>query len=141
MADRKTDPGSGAEIRIETEHRFDSPLREGFDYITDLANWPEYWPGFVGIALDSRWLQPDDRARLTLRLMGRRVELAMTLRRIEPYRLVEYTSEQRGLPAAAHERHFAETEGGGFDYRLVVSYLPRGGLRGLFDRTLFRRAV
>ncbi len=37
---------------------------------------------------------------------GGAIELDMTLVRIEPYRLVEYTSEQRGLPVARHSRHF-----------------------------------
>ncbi len=34
-----------------------------------------------------------------------------------------------------------ELEPYGFDYRLVVSYRPRRGPRGFFDRTIFRRAV
>ena len=28
-----------------------------------------------------------------------------------------------------------------FDYRLVVEYEPRGGLRGLYDRLLVRRGI
>lgn len=127
-------------IEIEVEHHFEVPLKQGFEYITDLANWPEYWPGLIAIDPDSRWGQPGDRTRLSLRIMGRPTELAMTLRKIEPYRLVSYTSEQRGLPLASHERHFAEADGG-FDYRIVVSYTPRSGLRGLFDRLVLARAV
>ena len=134
------DPKDETLIRIEVGHRFAVPLRDGFDYITDPANWPEYWPGLVAIDPDSVWRRPGDRASLSLRMMGRPTELAMTLTEIEPYRLVSYRSEQRGLPAAEHERHFSDA-GGGFDYRLAVSYRPRPGLRGLFDRTIFRRAV
>ena len=65
-----------------------------------------------------------------MRLLGREVPLEMTLRRVEPYRLVEYTSVQPGLPDVHHERHFAEA-GDGFHYRLVVEYEPRRGLRGV----------
>jgi hypothetical protein len=125
---------------VAVDHRFAVPLREGFDYITDSANWSEYWPGLVAIEPGSRWGRVGDRARLSLRMMGRSTELVMTLWKLEPYRLVSYRSEQRGLPPAEHERHFAEA-GNGFDYRLVVSYRPRRGLRGYFDRTIFRRAV
>ncbi|MGH2962520.1 MAG: SRPBCC family protein [Solirubrobacterales bacterium] len=96
---------SGA-VRIEVERRFPISVREGFDYITDPANWPEYWPRFVRLDAASRWRTPGDRATLTLRMLGREVELEMTLVRITPYRVVEYTSEQRGLPAARHWRHF-----------------------------------
>lgn len=127
-------------VRIEVAHGFDVSVREGFDYITDPANWPEYWPRFVRLDPESRWREPGDRARLTLRMLGREVELEMTLGRLEPGRLVEYTSEQRGLPAARHRRHF-EDAGGRLDYRIVIEYGPRPGWRGLLDRTLVRRAV
>lgn len=127
-------------IRIEARQRFPVPLRDGFDYITELGNWPEYWPRLVRVAPESCWRAPGDRARLVLRLLGRAVELEMTLGRLEPYRLVEYTSLQRGLPDARHERHFAEADGG-FDYRLVVELERRSGWRGLFDQVLVRRAT
>jgi hypothetical protein len=127
-------------IRLELGHRFPVSVRDGFDYITDQTRWPEYWPGFVGIEPGSRWRDPGDRTRLRLRMLARTVELEMTLERIEPYRTVEYRSEQRGLPPAAHERHFAEAPDG-FDYRMVVEYVPRSGLRGVFDRIALRRAV
>jgi hypothetical protein len=132
---------SAEPVRVELDHHFPVPLGEGFDYITDLRNWPHYWPDLVRIEPESRWSEPGDRARLVIRLLGRETEMTMTLGRIEPRRLVEYTSVQPGLPEARHERHFADDGHGGLDYRLVVEYLPRGGLRGLFDRFLFKTAV
>jgi hypothetical protein len=33
--------------RVEAAHRFDVPLERGFAFITDTANWPKYWPGYV----------------------------------------------------------------------------------------------
>jgi hypothetical protein len=68
------------------------------------------------------------------------VELEMKLVRIEPYRLIEYTSEQRGLPAARHWRHFDQTDDE-LTYRIAVEYQPRPGWRSLFDRLLLRRAI
>jgi uncharacterized protein YndB with AHSA1/START domain len=132
--------GARAVVRIEVERRFEVSVREGFDYITDPANWPEYWPRFVRLDPDSRWQEPGDRARLTLRMLGREVELEMTLARIEPRRAVEYTSEQRGLPAARHWRHFDEA-GGSLAYRIVIEYSPRTGWRGPLDRTVVRQAT
>ena len=127
-------------IRVEAGSHFPVPARDGFDYITDPPNWLEYWPRAVSVDPDTRWKRPDDRARVTLRLAGRRVVLDMTLVRIDPYRLVEYTSEQAGLPAAHHWRHFDERDGG-LAYRIVVEYEPRPGWRGLLDRSLVRRAT
>jgi hypothetical protein len=72
---------------------------------------------------------------LVLGMLGREVELDMTLVRVEPYRLVEYTTEQPGLPAARHCRHFAEWDDR-LAYRIVVEYRPRPGWRGPLDRPL-----
>jgi delta 1-pyrroline-5-carboxylate dehydrogenase len=34
-------------MRLEVTHRFAIPLRDGFDYIVEPRNWPEYWPGLI----------------------------------------------------------------------------------------------
>lgn len=73
-------------------------------------------------------------------MLFREVELDMCLVRIEPYRLVEYTSERRGLPAAQHWRYFTPA-GDEVAYRIAVEYQPRPGWRGVFDRLVVRRAI
>jgi uncharacterized protein YndB with AHSA1/START domain len=123
-------------MRIEAEHRFPVTARRGFDYITDQANWPQYWPGLVRIEPGSRWSDPGDVTRIVVRLLGRDVPLEMTLRRFEPPRYVEYTSTQPGVPDARHERHF-EDAGGALHYRIAVEFEPRG----LYDRILVRRGI
>jgi hypothetical protein len=127
-------------IRIEREHRFAVPVEAGFAFITDMANWPLYWPGFVRLEPGSRWSAAGDEALIVVRLLGRKVALRMTLGRFDQNRLVEYVSTQSGAPDAHHERHFAPAEGG-FLYRIVVEYRPRPGLRGLYDALLLRRGV
>jgi hypothetical protein len=127
-------------MRVELTHHFASPLRDGFDYITEPRNWPEYWPGLIRVEPGSRWQAPGDRARVTMRLLGRAVALEMTLRTFAPCELVEYTSVQRGLPDARHERAFSAA-GDGFDYRLAVEFVPRASLRGVLDRVVLRRAI
>jgi uncharacterized protein YndB with AHSA1/START domain len=127
-------------MHIEVEDRLPVSVHDGFDYITDPEHWPEYWPRLVRIDSARRWREPGDRAILVLRMLGREVQLDMHLVRFEPYRLVEYTSEQRGLPAARHRRHFDQVDGE-LAYRISVEYEPRRGWRGLFDRVLVRRAV
>lgn len=125
-----------AVVRVAASKRFAVTLERGYDYITDLGRWQEYWPNLIRVAPDSRWSQVGDVATVTLTLLGRATELELTLSRIEPYRLVEYTSVQRGLPAAKHERHFAEA-GASFDYQVVVAFEPRTA----FDRLFVTRAV
>lgn len=114
-------------IRIEHEHDFAMLAEASFAFITDITNWPRYWPGFVRIESGSQWRAPGDEARIVVRLLGREVELRMALRRFEENQLVEYESTQSGMPDAHHERHFVPTNGG-FLYRMVVEYEPRPGL-------------
>lgn len=125
---------------IEARRQFSVSVERGFDYITDLRNWPAYWPRLVRVDPSSAWADPGDRARLTIRLLGREVDLELRLQRFERYRRVEYTSVQPGLPDARHARLFTAANGG-FDYAIVVDYDPRSGLRGLLDRTVLRRGI
>jgi len=128
-------------VRVEASHRLDVPLERGFAYITDMNNWPKFWPGFVRLESGSRWGQAGDTARLVTKLLGREVELTMDVDRFEPNELVTYRSTQPGLPNAYHERHF-DRDGDGFVYGLVVEYEPRRGLRGLLlDRWLLSLGI
>jgi hypothetical protein len=127
-------------VRVELAHRYDVPVERGFAFITNTANWPKFWPGFVRLEPGSDWGAPGDTARLVTRLLGRDRELAMTVKTFEPNRLVTYTSTQPGLPDAYHERHF-QPDGNGFVYRLVVEYEPRPRIAGLFDRVLLARGI
>jgi uncharacterized protein YndB with AHSA1/START domain len=127
-------------MRVESSHRYDVPVEHGFAFITDTANWSRFWPGYVRLEPGSSWGRSGDTAVLVTRLLGRERELTMTITEFEPNRLVTYTSTQRGLPDARHERHF-EPDGDGFRYRLVVEYEPRGGVSGILDRTLLPRGI
>jgi hypothetical protein len=127
-------------MRIEAAHRYDVSVERGFAFITDPANWPRFWPGFVRLEPGSTWGAVGDTAHLVTRILGRERTLAMTVTTFEPNRLVTYTSIQSGLPDAEHERHFdADVEG--FVYRLVVEFEPRSGLTGIFDRLLIARGI
>jgi hypothetical protein len=123
-------------MRVAAEHRFPVPVGDGFAYITDQANWPEYWPNLVRIEPGARWSAPGDVTRLVLHVLRREVEMTMTLHRFERDRLVEYTSTQDGLPDMRHERHFG-AGGESFEYRVAVEFEPRR----LYDRVLVRAAV
>jgi uncharacterized protein YndB with AHSA1/START domain len=127
-------------IRIEATRRFAVAIDRGFEFITDVRNWPTYWPGYVRLEPGSRWRAPGDQARLVVRLLGRDRELAMRLVELVPNRLVRYTSSQPGLPDASHVREFA-ADGDGFIYGLSVTYQPRPGLAGVFDRVLVARSI
>jgi hypothetical protein len=127
-------------VRVEDSHRYAVPVERGFAFITDTANWPKFWPGFVRLESGSSWGARGDTARLVTRLLGRDRELSMTVTDFERDRLVTYTSMQPGLPDARHERHF-ERDGDGFVYRLVVEYKPRRAIAGALDRVLLQRGI
>ena len=73
---------------IEREQVFPTPVERGFSFITDVGKWPSYWPGLVRIEPESHWGTPGDQARVIVRLFGRDVELALTLREFVPFQLV-----------------------------------------------------
>ena len=77
---------------------------------------------------------------MVIRLLGREVEVHMTLNQIQQDTRVTYVSRQQGLPDASHERHFRGVPEG-FEFRPIVVFEPRSGLAGLFDRLLVKRAV
>lgn len=129
-------------IRVELSHSFPVPADDGFAYITNTENWHEYWPGFVGLEDPESvsWGAPGDTATVVIKLLGRKTKLNLTLEEFEQGALVSYTSRQKGLPPAQHERRFTTTRTG-FDYTLSVSFEPRRGPKGIFDRLLLRRAI
>ena len=70
--------------RLEGAHRYDVPVERSVAFITDTANWPSFWPGYVRLEEGSRWGAPGDTARLITRLLGRERELTMTITEFEP---------------------------------------------------------
>jgi hypothetical protein len=129
-------------LRIEVTHTFDVSVAETFAYITDMKNWPEYWPDFVRIenSAAARWTTPGDKATVVIKLLNRERALNMELEAFQKDACVTYVSRQRGLPDVRHERRF-EAARDGCVYRLIVEYEPRTGFAGLFDRMLVRRSV
>ena len=124
--------------RLELTRDLPVGAREGFDYITDVENWPAYWPRFVEIrdSDSARWHEPGDRVSVVVAARRRPTQLNMTLDEFVPHERVVYRSTQDGLPDFHHERLFAES-GDRLRYTVVVAYEPRG----VFDRFILPRYV
>jgi hypothetical protein len=128
-------------LRIEVIQTFGVSVAEAFAYITDMKNWPEYWPGFVRLDnAAASWSMPGDTTTVVITLLNSERALNLELETFRKNACVKYVTRQRGLPDAHHERHF-EAASDGCRYRLVVGFEPRRGLAGLYDRTLLRWAV
>ena len=129
-------------VCIEEVRDFAVQRSAAFDYITDPDNWDRYWADLVSVAdlPTARWSMPGDVVRLRMRLLGRGVDVHMTLDSVDRPNRVAYHTVQVGLPDADHERLF-EPRSDGFRYRLTVSYRPRRGFAGLLDRTVVRLGI
>ena len=129
-------------VHVEAVHTFPGSVGDVFGYVTDPANWHEYWPGFVRIENQAiaRWREPGDEVRLVLRLLNRDRVLHMELEEFRTDAVVAYRTRQQGLPDAQHQRHFTAVPAG-VEYRAIVAYEPRPGIRGLYDRIVVKRAV
>jgi len=55
-------------VRIEVIRTFDVSVAEAFAYITDMENWPKYWPGFIRIETSTAasWSTPGDTATVVI---------------------------------------------------------------------------
>jgi hypothetical protein len=129
-------------VHIEVCHTFPVSVSVAFTYITDMKNWPEYWPGFVRIEnpSEAKWSDPGDKITVVIKLLNRERVLNMELKEFQKDTRVTYVSRQQGLPDAYQERYF-QTVPVGCEYRLIVEYQPRQGLIGLFDRLLVKGSV
>jgi hypothetical protein len=129
-------------VRIEVSHTFPVSVAEAFAFITDMKNWPGYWPDFIRIenANEARWSSPGDKATIVIKLLNRERALNMDLKEFVKDTRVSYVSRQQGLPDVRHERHFKAVPLG-CEYRIVVEYEPRRGVAGLLDRSLVKRSV
>ena len=129
-------------VRIEVSHTFPVSVAEAFAYITDMKNWPEYWPDFIRIEnpSEARWSHPGDKTTIVIKLLNRERALNMELKEFLKDTRVTYISHQKGLPDVRHERHFKAVPLG-CEYRLGVEYEPRQGFTGLFDTLLVKRSV
>jgi uncharacterized protein YndB with AHSA1/START domain len=133
-----------ASMRIELTRELPTSVEDGFAYITNIRNWPHYWPGLVEVRDPelTSWSRPGDCASVVMRVLNRPVDFVMTLDELRPNDLVTYTTEAKGvLPAARHERHFRRGKDGRLSYGLAVEYEPRHGFRGVVDRLLVPRAI
>jgi polyketide cyclase/dehydrase/lipid transport protein len=129
-------------VHIEVSHTFPVSVHEAFAYITDMKNWPEFWPDFVRIdnPAEAKWSQRGDKATVVIKLLNRERALKMELLEFQQDKQVSYISREPRLPDARQERHF-KTVPAGCEYRLVVDYEARAGLTGLFDRWLLKGAA
>lgn len=129
-------------VCIEVRHIFPVSVEKAFAYITDTKNWPEYWPDFVGMSEQGTipWGNKGARVQVVIKLLNCPTALNIELQSFEENALVKYVSRQQGLPDIRHERHFRQTDAG-CEFRLVVAYVPRNGLKGIFDRLLLKRSI
>jgi Polyketide cyclase / dehydrase and lipid transport len=121
--------------RIEVSRTVPVSLKEGFDYVTQIRNWPKFLPGYVGVDDEEHvsWGKPGDKLTLRVRNYGRVVAVKMHLDEVQPYVRILARSEQPGLPDFRHERYFRD-EDGAFGCTNVIAFEPRSGFKGLIDR-------
>jgi hypothetical protein len=53
-----------------------------FAYITDMGNWPEYWPDFIRIEnpSEAEWSNPGDKATVVIKLLNYERALNMEMK-------------------------------------------------------------
>ena len=129
-------------ICVKLSRTFPVPVSDAFAFITAPANWKAFFPHFIRLhdPACAKWDAPGDRVTVAIRILGRMVDVDMTLEEIQRDKRVVYVSRQQGLPDARHERRFKAAPEG-FEFGLMVAFDPRSGLAGLYDRFLVKPAI
>jgi len=58
---------------------------EAFAYITDMRNWPAYWPDFIRIEnpSEAKWSNASDKATVVIKLLNRERALNMEMKEFQ----------------------------------------------------------
>jgi len=129
-------------VRVEVSGGLPVPPSEAFNYVTDMAQWPSFFPGFVRVLNPetARWSNPGDCVTVISHLFGRENHLHMQLEEFTAGERVRFVLRQRALPVAHHERHFIE-RAEGCECRFITTYASRPGLTGFLDRSVVKRGI
>lgn len=123
-------------IRVDEVGVLPVTREQGFAYITDPHNWPEFVTGFSDLreGPDARFSEPGDIVHVKVTsILGRR-EIELRLLERVPGRVVRYvTSESPFLPGARHERQFHD-DPGGLLFQVLTEFEVRPGPAGILDR-------
>lgn len=111
-----------------------------FAYLFDPTHWPEFIPGFTDVTGTDGWGAPGGTCRGTVTILGRPKAVRFELLDVTPDERFRYVSRQDGLPDAEHLRVLSD-QGEGTRLEGTVRSEDRGGIAGLLDRLVVRRAV
>jgi L-amino acid N-acyltransferase YncA len=88
---------------------------------------------------NSRGCHAGDRARVTLRMLAREIELQMALCRSSA--AAWWSTRASSADFLLPRTGVTSTRRGGLGYRIVIEYRPRAGWRSLLDRAVVRHAT
>jgi uncharacterized membrane protein len=127
MAPEKGDRSTGGTtVRVEESIEINRPLQEVFNYVSDVANYPEWMAHVLEVLKDTEGPpQQSDRFTVAIKSVGRRFETPYQRTAYEPNR--RYTDRAVGgpipnqrwectfqeVPGGARLRRAVEAEGGG----------------------------
>jgi hypothetical protein len=123
---------------IEIRHGGIFPVERDvlFDFVSEPANWMLLFDSVVAVDF-RRWEEPGDVCEVTSKIAGRTGRVTFTLRKFERPLAMDYSAAGPSSPDMMCRRRLLEEDGLS---RLdgVVEVMPRRGVAGLVDRTLWR---
>jgi hypothetical protein len=83
-----------------------------FDHLTDPTVWPSYYNGMIEVDPPERFAEPGDTLLARHRLLGRVVDVHVTLLELRAPDRIRLRAEVAGLPPMEHDWRYHESEGG-----------------------------
>jgi hypothetical protein len=120
-------------------------LNEGFDYLCEIDQWPNWYSGLTGITGEphsGRWNDPGDTVSFYYKLLGRPLAGKVVLTEMRRYELLRSVANVSGLPEVRQEYRFAEVSEGSFLLTMTLETEEQTRFRGqVVDRLLLPHAL
>jgi uncharacterized protein YndB with AHSA1/START domain len=93
---------------VELDRTYPIDRKLLFDHLTDPSIWPSYYNGMIEVEATGRFAEPGDTVVAKHRLLGRVVDVEVTLLEVTPPERIRLRAETAGVPPIEHDWRYHE---------------------------------
>jgi uncharacterized protein YndB with AHSA1/START domain len=97
---------------VELDRTYPIDRKLLFDHLTDPTIWPSYYNGMIEVEATSRFAEPGDTVVARYRLLGRVVDVHVTLLELSSPERIRLRADATGLPPVEHDWRYHESADG-----------------------------
>ncbi len=132
-------------VRIELTETFPVPLREGFEFLSQVDHWPNWHSGVTEIREAPKcgvWGKPGDTVLFCAKVLGRSLAGTVVMKEMRKYDLVRSVVTMLGLPEVHQEYRYTAADDDSFLLTVTLETEETTDFFGqVVDRTLLPRIM